>query len=185
MPQRAQATVQWPHRPPGTTPRRFDWNSCGVFADPKIEVKYICARLAEVTDRGSTRRLMLRLKLRPAGCFETLAKIGRDECWPRATPGDSYDWPRGASERCVLHQCRGYADIWSLGRWRSIAMDVRAHGKGPKRLGVESFYAGRRPSNYRFLKAITYSTVNIGRKFSRTIQKIRSCHRARRASSAA
>jgi acetylornithine deacetylase/succinyl-diaminopimelate desuccinylase-like protein len=145
LPQRAQATVNC-RVVPGHSAEEIRQELVRVFADPKIEVKYVGA-IGEVTDRGSERQAYAPPALRPE-VFETLDKIAAT-MWPGAPVIPTM--ATGASDG-VYTNAAGMPTYGVSG----LALDrddVRAHGKD-ERLGVESFYAGV-DFYYRFLKAIT------------------------------
>jgi acetylornithine deacetylase/succinyl-diaminopimelate desuccinylase-like protein len=145
LPQRAQANVNC-RIVPGHDAEEVRQELLRVFADPKIEVKYIGA-IGEVTDEGSSRKAYAPPPLRP-DVFGTLDKLAA-KMWPGAPVIPTM--ATGASDG-VYTNAAGMPTYGVSG----LALDrddVRAHGKD-ERLGVESFYAGV-DFYYRFLKAVT------------------------------
>jgi len=145
LPQRAQANVNC-RIVPGHDAEEIRQELVRVFADPKIEVKYVGA-IGEVTDRGSERQAYAPPALRPE-VFETLDKIAAT-MWPGAPVIPTM--ATGASDG-IYTNAAGMPTYGVSG----LALDrddVRAHGKD-ERIGVESFYAGV-DFYYRFLKVVT------------------------------
>jgi acetylornithine deacetylase/succinyl-diaminopimelate desuccinylase-like protein len=145
LPQRAQANVNC-RIVPGHDAEEIRQELVRVFADAKIEVKYVGA-IGEVTDRGSERQAYAPPPLRP-DVFGTLDKIAAT-MWPGAPVIPTM--ATGASDG-IYTNAAGMPTYGVSG----IALerdDVRAHGKD-ERVGVESFYQGV-DFYYRFLKAVT------------------------------
>ena len=144
LPQRAQANVNC-RIVPGHNAEEIRQELVRVFADPKIEVKYVGA-IGEVTEHGTERQAYAAPALRPE-VFETLDKIAAT-MWPGAPVIPTM--ATGASDG-IYTNAAGMPTYGVSG----LALDrddVRAHGKD-ERLGVESFYAGV-DFYYRFLKAV-------------------------------
>jgi acetylornithine deacetylase/succinyl-diaminopimelate desuccinylase-like protein len=145
LPQRAQANVNC-RIVPGHNAEEIRQELVRVFADPKIEVKYVGA-IGEVTDRGSERQAYAPPALRPE-VFETLDKIAAS-MWPGAPVIPTM--ATGASDGIYTNAAG--MPTYAVSGLALDREDVRAHGKD-ERIGVESFYAGV-DFYYRFLKAVT------------------------------
>jgi len=145
LPQSAHAIVNC-RILPGHTREEVRQTLIGVFADPKVEVRYI-ANTGRVLDSAPNAQALPPVKLR-SDVMRTLEKIA-GEMWP-GTPVIP-TMSTGASDG-VYTNAAGMPTFGISG----VAVDmndVRAHGRD-ERLRVESFYQGV-DFYYRYLKALT------------------------------
>jgi len=144
LPQSAHANVNC-RILPGHTREEVRQSLIGIFADPKVEVRYVDH--GRLLDSAPNDQALPPVKLRP-DVMNTLEKIA-GEMWP-GTPVIP-TMSTGASDGVYTNAAGMPTYVLS-----GIAIDmndVRAHGRD-ERLRVESFYQGV-DFYYRYLKALT------------------------------
>jgi acetylornithine deacetylase/succinyl-diaminopimelate desuccinylase-like protein len=145
LPQSAHANVNC-RILPGHTREEIRQTLIGVFADPKVDVRYV-DNSGRVLDSAPNAQALPPVKLRP-DVMQTLDKIA-GEMWPGTPVVPTMS--TGASDG-VYTNAAGMPTYGISGV--AIDMnDVRAHGRD-ERLRVESFYQGV-DFYYRYLKALT------------------------------
>jgi acetylornithine deacetylase/succinyl-diaminopimelate desuccinylase-like protein len=145
LPQQAQANVNC-RILPGHPTEEVRQELIGIFADPKITVKYV-SNAGVVSDRAPETKAFAAL-LPPAEVMQPLERV-TDAMWPSAPVIPEME--TGASDSVYTIA----AGIPSYGI-SGVALDqddVRAHGKD-ERLPEKSFYDGAE-FYYRYLKALT------------------------------
>ena len=145
LPQTAQANVNC-RILPGHSSEEVRQELIKVFADPKVEVRYVGA-IGQVTDRALDKVSYAPPPLRP-DVFGPLEKIAAD-MWPGIPVIPSMS--TGASDG-VYTNGAGLPTYGVSGEALNRD-DIRAHGKD-ERIPVESFYRAV-DFYYRFLKAVT------------------------------
>jgi acetylornithine deacetylase/succinyl-diaminopimelate desuccinylase-like protein len=147
LPQTARANVNC-RILPGHSREEVREALLGVFADPKVEVRYVVENTGQASDTAPAAQAPPPVKSRP-DVMQAIEKIAA-ELWP-GTPPVVPTMSTGASDG-VYTRAAGMPTYGVSG----IAIDMgdmRAHGRD-ERVPVESFYRGV-DFYYRFLKALT------------------------------
>ena len=145
LPQRAQANVNC-RILPGHSSEEIRQELIKVFADPKIDVRYVGA-IGEVKDRGEDRKSLAPPPLRQ-DVFGPLEKIA-GQLWPGVAIVPSMS--TGASDG-VYTNAAGLP-TYGIGGEGFERGDIRAHGRD-ERVRADWFYKGV-DFYYAFLKAVT------------------------------
>jgi acetylornithine deacetylase/succinyl-diaminopimelate desuccinylase-like protein len=145
LPQRAQANVNC-RIFPGHSAEDIRQELIKVFADPKIDVKYVGA-IGEVKDRGDDRKSLPPPPLRK-DVFDPLNKIVA-QMWPGAAVVPTMS--TGASDGIYTNGAG--MPTYGIGGEGFERSDIRAHGQD-ERVRADWFYKGV-DFYYAFLKAVT------------------------------
>ncbi len=144
LPQTAQAIVNC-RILPGHSPEEIRQALIGIFADPKVAVRYMSDG-GEVAERAPDKRGFPPIAPRP-DVLKPLEKLA-DEMWPGAPV--LADMETGASDS--IYTMAAGLPTYGINGMAIDQDDVRAHGKD-ERLRVSSYYEGV-DFFYRYLKAL-------------------------------
>jgi acetylornithine deacetylase/succinyl-diaminopimelate desuccinylase-like protein len=144
LPQTAQALVNC-RILPGHSPEEIRQTLIGIFADPKIVVRFM-SDAGQVADRAPDRRGFPPIAPRP-DVLKPLEKIA-DEMWPGAPVLATME--TGASDS--IYTVAAGLPTYGINGVAIDQDDIRAHGKD-ERVRVSSFYNGV-DFYYRYLKAL-------------------------------